>query len=141
MKELNYHYTIPVQIRWNDWDRFGHINNATYFELFDTGKITYLEIVCPDVDWSKCAMMMVHDETDFVSQIKEFNNISVRTAVVKIGHKSVTFYQEIFNHRNGEIKAHCLSVMVYFDAATQLSAPVPQPWVDAIRAFDGDNIE
>ena len=86
-------------------------------------------------------MMMVHDETDFVSQIKEFNNISVRTAVIKTGHKSVTLCQEAFNHRNGEIKARCISVMVYFNSIAQLSEPLPQEWIDAIRAYDADNIE
>ena len=141
MKEIDYHYSIPVQIRWKDWDRFCHINNATYFEFFDTGKINYFEKVCPQVDWSKCAVMMVHDETDFVSQIKEFNNISVRTAVVHIGHKSITLCQEVYNHRKQEVKARCLSVMVYFNSITQTSEPVPESWVEAIRNFEGDNLQ
>lgn len=27
---------IPMQTRWNDNDEYGHLNNATYLELFDT---------------------------------------------------------------------------------------------------------
>ena len=140
MNQTEFRYSIPVQIRWKDWDRFCHINNATYFEFYDTGKIGYFEKVCPKVDWSKCAVMMVHDETDFVSQIKEFNNISVRTAVVKLGRKSITLLQEVYNHRNGEIKSRCRSVMVYFNSLTQEAEPIPESWHEAITAFEGDNL-
>ncbi len=42
MKEIQFHHSLPVQIRWKDWDRFGHVNNATYFEFYDTGKSTIL---------------------------------------------------------------------------------------------------
>lgn len=141
MKDIEFHHSIPLQIRWKDWDRFGHINNATFFEFYDTGKIDYFEKVCPDVDWKKCAVMMVHDETDFVSQIKEFNNISVRTAVTHIGNKSITLCQEVYNHRKNELKARCVSVMVYVNAMTQEAETVPEPWRKAITEFDGDNIE
>ncbi len=140
MKETEFHYTLPLQIRWKDWDRFNHINNATYFEFFDTGKINYFEKVCPGTDWSKCAVMMVHDETDFVSQIKEFNNISVRTAVIHIGNKSITLLQEVYNHRKNEVKARCVSVMVYFNSVTRQAEPVPDSWRSAIAAFEGDNL-
>ena len=140
MKELDFHHSIPVQIRWKDWDRFCHINNATYFEFFDTGKINYFEKVCPGVDWSKCAVMMVHDETDFVSQIKEFNNISVRTGVTKLGHKSITLCQEVYNHRNGEIKARCISVMVYYNSIDQKAEGIPAEWRKAISSLEADNL-
>jgi len=138
---MQFHHSIPLQIRWKDWDRFCHINNATYFEFYDTGKINYFETVCPKVDWSKCAVMMVHDTTDFVSQIKEFNNISVRTAVTHIGNKSITLCQEVYNHRKNELKARCTSVMVYFNSVTQEPEPVPDSWREAIAAFEGDNLQ
>ncbi|NDB68388.1 MAG: acyl-CoA thioesterase, partial [Methylocystaceae bacterium] len=31
-----YRYFRPIDLRWNDIDRFGHVNNAIFFELFDT---------------------------------------------------------------------------------------------------------
>ena len=34
---------LPLQTRWNDNDEYGHLNNATYLELFDTA-ITYWQM-------------------------------------------------------------------------------------------------
>ena len=141
MKEIQFHHSLPVQIRWKDWDRFDHVNNATYFEFYDTGKVDYFETVCNGVDWNKSAIMIVHGECDFMSQIKEFNNISVRTAVTKLGHKSFTLCQEVYNHRNNELKARCTSVMVYYNHETNQAEPVPDSWREAITAFEGDNLE
>jgi len=32
----HYRYFHPIDLRWNDIDRFGHVNNTVFFELFDT---------------------------------------------------------------------------------------------------------
>ena len=32
-EELQYHHTMPIQLRWNDVDRFGHVNNEVYFSV------------------------------------------------------------------------------------------------------------
>ena len=37
-----YHSTADVQIRFNDIDILGHLNNVVYFSLFDTAKAQYL---------------------------------------------------------------------------------------------------
>ena len=29
---------VPLQIRFNDVDKFGHVNNTIYFQFYDSGK-------------------------------------------------------------------------------------------------------
>ena len=36
---------MPVQVRFNDVDRFGHVNNTAYFSLYDLGKVEYMHAV------------------------------------------------------------------------------------------------
>ena len=39
----------PVLTRWTDNDMFGHLNNAVYYELFDTAINAWINTNC-DVD-------------------------------------------------------------------------------------------
>ena len=41
----DFHHSIPVQIRFNDIDMLGHVNNTVYFSFFDLGKARYFEEV------------------------------------------------------------------------------------------------
>ena len=40
-----FRHSIPVQLRFNDIDILGHLNNSVYFTLFDLGKTRYFEAV------------------------------------------------------------------------------------------------
>ncbi len=56
--EIVFHHTMPMQIRFNDVDKFGHVNNTIYFQFYDTGKTEYFAKVCPDVDSEKVAIVV-----------------------------------------------------------------------------------
>ena len=37
-----FHHRLPIQIRFNDVDGYGHVNNNAYFAFYDLGKESYL---------------------------------------------------------------------------------------------------
>ena len=41
--ELTYNHRVPVQLRFNDADALGHINNSVYFSFYDLGKTEYFK--------------------------------------------------------------------------------------------------
>ena len=49
MEEIQFNHTLPIQLRFNDVDKFGHVNNTVYFSFYDLGKTEYFASVCPDV--------------------------------------------------------------------------------------------
>ena len=49
MEEIVFHHTLPIQLRFNDVDKFGHVNNTVYFSFYDLGKTEYFASVCPGV--------------------------------------------------------------------------------------------
>ena len=53
MEEIKFRHTLPIQLRFNDVDKFGHVNNTVYFSFYDLGKTEYFASVCPGVDWEK----------------------------------------------------------------------------------------
>ena len=56
-QEVNngFRHVLPIQIRFNDVDKFGHVNNTVYFQFYDTAKTDYIATVCKDVDWEQVA--------------------------------------------------------------------------------------
>ena len=38
-------HQVPVQLRFNDTDALGHVNNSTYFSFYDLGKSEYFATV------------------------------------------------------------------------------------------------
>ena len=88
MEEIEFHHSLPIQLRFNDVDKFGHVNNTVYFSFYDLGKTEYFASVCPGVDWEKDGIVVVHIEADFLAQIFSSDHIAVQTAVCEIGTKS-----------------------------------------------------
>ena len=41
-EEIKFNHTLPIQLRFNDVDKFGHVNNTVYFSFYDLGKTEYL---------------------------------------------------------------------------------------------------
>jgi acyl-CoA thioester hydrolase len=96
--------------------------------------------VCPNVDWESEAIVVVHIESDFLSQIIGECKVGVRTAVSHIGHKSFTLKQEVYDMETNEIKCNCTSIMVAYNLIKHESMPLPQSWIDAICKFEGKDL-
>ena len=140
MKEVTpeiFRASLPIQIRFNDVDALGHINNNAYFSYFDLGKTHYFEKIKPfAVSWTDGLVVVAHINADFLSPIYYKEGIVVDTIVTKLGDKSGVCLQQIRNVKTGEIKCRCESVFVTFNAHTQSSMPIPDAWREAISRFE-----
>ncbi|MGL5272107.1 MAG: acyl-CoA thioesterase [Phocaeicola sp.] len=137
MEEIKYNHTLPIQLRFNDVDKFGHVNNTVYFSFYDLGKTEYFFAVCPDVDWGKDGIVVVHIEVNFMSQIYGTDQIAVQTAVTEIGTKSFRLSQRVIDVVTQEVKCVCSSIMVAFDLEKRESKPLEDQWIASINAYEG----
>ena len=139
IKEENiaYRHILPLQIRFNDVDKFGHVNNTVYFQFYDTAKTDYIATVCKGVDWERLAIVVVKIEAEFLAQIKSDSHIAGRTRVTKIGNKSFHLEQDVIDVDTQEVKSRCLSIMVLFDLEHQQTIPLPDEWRQAISCYEG----
>lgn len=140
MEEIKFHHTLPIQLRFNDVDKFGHVNNTVYFSFYDLGKTEYFASVCPGVDWEKDGIVVVHIEADFISQMFATDQVAVQTAVSEIGTKSFHLIQRMIDTQTGEVKCIGTSVMVAFDLEKHESKPLTEEWIEAICAFEGRDV-
>ena len=133
----DYRHVLPLQIRFNDVDKFGHVNNTVYFQFYDTAKTDYIATVCKGVDWERLAIVVVKIEAEFVAQIKGNDHIAGRTRIVKIGNKSFHLEQDVIDSATHEVKSRCLSVMVLYDLERQQTIPLPDEWRKSISDYEG----
>jgi acyl-CoA thioester hydrolase len=132
-----FRHVLPLQIRFNDVDKFGHVNNTVYFQFYDTTKTDYFASVCQNVNWEQVAIVVVKIEAEFLGQVKAGYNIAGRTRVTKIGRTSFELEQEVFDTDTHEVKSHCRSVMVLYDLIRQKPMHFPDAWRQAICRYDG----
>ena len=136
-KSNTFRHILPLQIRFNDVDKFGHVNNTIYFQFYDTAKTDYIAAVCKGIDWGNLAIMVVKIEAEFMAQIKADSRIAGRTRVVKIGNKSFHLEQDVIDVDTLEVKSRCISVMVLYDLENQKTIPLPDEWRRAVSTYDG----
>ena len=141
MKEVTeetFRTTLPIQIRFNDIDALGHINNNMYFSYFDLGKTTYFEELRGlAVNWLEGFIVLAHMDVDFIRPIFYKETIAVDSKIIKLGEKSGVFLQQIRNTKTNEVKCRCQSVFVTFDAESQKPVAISHIWRDAISKFEG----
>jgi acyl-CoA thioester hydrolase len=138
--ELKFKHSIPVQLRFNDADSLGHINNTVYFSFYDLGKSEYFKAVKGSaINPKEVDIVVAHAEVDFFAPIFLSDEIAVQTTVSDIGNKSLTLVQRIVETNTNIIKCICKTIMVGFDLKTQSSKPISDEWRKAI--FDFEDID
>ena len=122
----------PVQTRWTDNDMFGHLNNAVYYELFDTAINAWINTNCGidplDVPWLG---VVAESGCQYFAELKFPDPLVVGLAVTRLGNSSVTYRLASSTSRTDAVAAVGHWVHVYVDRTSRRPVPIP----DTIRAL------
>ncbi|WP_304112461.1 thioesterase family protein [Mycolicibacterium bacteremicum] len=82
----------PVQTRWTDNDMFGHLNNAVYYQLFDTAINSWIGSRA-GVDPMAAPWLGVVAESScrYLAEVAFPSDLVVGLAVTRLGTSSVTY--------------------------------------------------
>ena len=127
-------HKLPLQLRFNDVDIMGHVNNAVIMEFFDYGKMKYFDDAEVYVEKEPITLVIVHYEVDFVGQILRGDHPEVWTKVVRFGNKSLEVLQYIVC--DGEVKSICKTIMSGYNREKQMSETIPERIKDAIINYE-----
>lgn len=120
-----YPVRTPVQIRFNDIDILGHLNNVVYFSLFDTGKAHYLQAAMRDtMDWRRVETVIANIDCAFLASAYFGEPIDIYTRCSEMGNKAFTLEQVMVNSESLQVKALCSTVMVSFDPDTSRTVEI-----------------
>jgi acyl-CoA thioester hydrolase len=139
LQRSDFKVNTDVQIRFNDIDGLGHVNNSVYSQYFDQGRMHYFNILNDNqpVDWHEARLIIASTHIEFMRPIFLDENIEVLSKIYKLGNKSLKMLQHLIDKETGEIKASCKSVMVGFDPKTKQSLQLSEKWRSAIDGFEG----
>src|ERR1700755_310767 len=123
----------PVLTRWADNDMFGHLNNAVYYQLFDTAINGWIQTnVALDPVTSPAQGIVAESGCRYFSELHFPEGLVGGVAVPRLGSSSVPYRLGIF--RGAEelaadepqaIAAVGHWVHVYIDKATRRPTPLP----------------
>ena len=135
--------STTIQLRFNDLDSLGHVNNSVYFQFFDLAKTEYFAGIEVDaeIDWKRPALIVANVNCSFLAPTIFRENVEVLTQCMHLGNKSLTLLQYLINRDTRELKCTCASIMVNIDPETNLPSPIPQIWRDAITAYEGHELD
>ncbi len=141
MEEIVFHHTLPIQLRFNDVDKFGHVNNTVYFSFYDLGKTEYFASVCPERSTGRRPALSLSISKQISSNRSSHQTISpYRLPFPKVGTKSFHLLQRVIDTKTNEIKCICKSIMVTFDLERHESMPLTEEWIEAICKYEGRDL-
>lgn len=134
-----FNHILPLQIRFNDIDLLGHVNNSVYVTFMDLGKAHYFNDVLGGlVDWHHINLAVVNININFYAPSFIESELCVVTTVTRISTHSLTLEQRIIDRSHGdEVKCIATTIMAGYDIATATSRALDKEWVHAIETFEG----
>ena len=120
---------LVERLRYGDTDRQGHVNNAVYATLFESGRVDFLFDPAAPVAPPGGQFVIVRLVIEFRRELRWPGTVEIGTGVSRIGTKSVGLEQVIY--RDGELVAAAESVVAIMDDATRKAMVIP----DATRAM------
>jgi acyl-CoA thioester hydrolase len=127
----------PVPTRWADNDMFGHLNNAVYYQLFDTAINGWIQTnVALDPVATTAQGIVAESGCRYFSELHFPERLVVGVAVTRLGRSSVTYRLGVFRAAEEPAGPQAVAavghwVHVYIDRTSRRPVPIP----DAIRSL------
>lgn len=140
IQSYSFLHTVPIQIRFSDLDILGHVNNASYHELFDTARVIFFRDVLGQDAFKKDNLAVIAQaNTTFYKELFFTDSAFISTKVEKIGNKSFTLLQKLYRKNTNtaaeEITTWTDSVFVCLDSATHISKPIIEEWRTQLEQY------
>jgi acyl-CoA thioester hydrolase len=127
----------PVLTRWADNDMFGHLNNAVYYQLFDTAINGWINTnVAIDPVTTPLQGIVAESGCRYFSELHFPERLVVGLAVTRLGRSSVTYRLGVFaageeaaapkDTEPQTVAAVGHWVHVYIDRTSRKPAPIPE---------------
>ncbi|ELC7286370.1 thioesterase family protein [Pseudomonas aeruginosa] len=135
LREQYLHFQ-PITTRWHDNDIYGHVNNVTYYALFDTAVNTYLiERGGLDIQGGEVIGLVVSSSCDYFAPVAFPQRIEMGLRVARLGNSSVQYELALFLEGQREACAAGRFVHVFVERRSSRPVAIPQELRDALAAL------
>ncbi|MDR1760870.1 MAG: acyl-CoA thioesterase [Bacteroidales bacterium] len=137
---LNYkfHHARPVQIRYDDIDVVGHVNNAVYHQYFNLGRIHYFLDTLGNNALEEQKVVTAQVNTTYVREVLIDDELQILSKVIRFGTKSLDMLQALVSLANEGFVLHTFNVTTFvcINSKTHATQAVPAEWKKAIEKFE-----
>ena len=110
-------------------DSLGHLNTRSYFNIFDEASFWFFNALgepCDVLQANQRSWADIKAEIEYKAEVPLGRPFLVRTGVVALGGRSVTFRHEMVSGSDGDVlSATMQAVSVFFDLAARKAVPLP----------------
>lgn len=139
--ECDFNHRMPLQVRFNDIDILGHINNSVYLSFLDLAKAEYLtEATSARVEIGGIAVAIVNINCNFYSPGYFNESLEAVTAVTRVSHRSLRMEQRVYNPTTGDVKCIATTIMAGFDPKSATGIEIPKKFIDELEAYEQRSI-
>ncbi len=114
-------FVVPVEVRFNDVDGMGHVNNAIYLTFLEHARMRFFTEVAGSKSEKDFPFILAHAALDYKVPMNMDAQPEVHMWTSRIGGKSWDFDYEIRGRRSGKIYATGKTVQVAYDYQLQKS--------------------
>lgn len=131
----DFDHSVDLQVRFNDIDILGHLNNTVYFSFYDTGKAYFFEhMLGGKVNWQRVECVIANIDCAYLSPVYFGEQVAVYTRCLSISEKSFRLQQLIVEKNTGQLKSICETVMVSYDPIVRKTVPLSDRYRKALEA-------
>ena len=112
-----FHSFTPVTLRFGDTDGMGHINNAVYATLFESGRFSFFGGAFDQAAATGRLFTLAKLTINFLVELHFPGTVDVGSRILSVGKSSVMMGHAIF--RNDQCHAISDSVLVLIDTKTR----------------------
>jgi acyl-CoA thioester hydrolase len=131
MSDQAFPYPVEINVQWGEMDALGHVNNTVFIRYFETSRVhMMMQAGLWDI-YSKMGIMIVlaKIECNFIRPLYFPDTVIAQTRFKSIGRSSIVVEHQIFSKQQNAVAATGDGVIVFTDATTMKSTPIP----DVIR--------
>ena len=121
--------------RWRDNDQYGHMNNAVYYELFDSAVNKFLiETGILDIAGADTVFLVASSDCNYFDEVAYPSDVEIGLSVSRIGSSAVTYQVGLFVDGAERTAARGTFIHVNVDTKTKRPCAID----DSIRAKFAD---
>ncbi len=118
-------FRCTLQVRWADFDQFGHVNNVKYIEYAQEARILFVRSRFSPFGLGNLPQVVRRCEIDHLRPVlRDSATVDIEIEVVHVGTSSYQIKQTIFDAA-GEVCCTLRVVMVAYDTSTSSAVEIP----------------
>ncbi len=125
-----------IQIKEHHLDTFGHVNNATYLQIFEEARweiITARGYGLPEIMAAKKGPVVLEANIKFLKELKLRDTIQVTFEPIEMNGKIGKCLQRMINSA-GEVSCEALFTVGFFDLETRRLILPTEQWLQAVKS-------